>query len=164
MHRGDGVTRLLPLLLLLGCAPPAPPDWPLPQWEHAGAPVVYEAATLPGPVAVRLVGGLCVVEWDPERWEALSPAQRVLAVAHEIGHCRLVEAGHGEAEPWALELAADCWAVSWAVRADYLPARWEAELVGWLLDWPESLSHPGGAERAAALMECAARARGEQER
>jgi len=155
------LTRLIAIALILcACTPSVPPDWPLPQWEIHGAPVVYEARAIPGsPVAVRLVGGLCVVEWDPEQWDDLSPAQRVLAVAHEVEHCRLAEAGYGDAERWALEYAADCGAIEWMITADYLPATWEMALVEWMLSWSSSPGHPAGADRAAAILECAARVR-----
>jgi len=154
------MTRLFPLLLCLlaSCTPSVPPDWPLPQWEIHGAPVVYEAASLPGYASAQIRGGLCVVQWDPDRWDELSDAEKVHKITHEVEHCRIAEDGV-RLDAQGEELLADCRAVAWAVRADYLPPEWEAEIAGYALDWPESDEHPPGIVRSIHIIECAERAR-----
>ena len=145
--------RFFPLLLLLcACTPSVPPDWPLPQWRVHGAPVVYEAATLPAHASAQIRGGICFVSWDPDRWDPLAPSVRVFIIAHEIAHCELASA---PLSPHAAEYAADCRAVQWMHRAGYLSASWLATLCAAIMDWPGSATHPSGPDRVMNILECA---------
>jgi len=132
-------------MLLAACSQPI--AYPPPPYEVGGVPVAYEERLdLNAPSAATWVEGLPVILWSPFQWARLSPVEQVFDLAHEACHLRDWTGG---------ELAADCCAVRWMRRADYLPSSDLAELVSIIMDWPASdEGHPPGIERAIHIMEC----------
>jgi len=139
------VRALVLAMLLAACSSTL--TYPPPPYEVSGVLVVYEERRdLKAPSAATWSKGLPVVLWNPFEWAKLAPVEKVFDLAHEVCHLRDWTGG---------ELAADCCAVRWMDRADYLPSSDLAALVSTIMDWPASAEgHPPGIERATHIMEC----------
>ena len=122
--------RALPLALVACSAAPTLPP-----------PYAWGAEYGPGPWHAR-PGIVCAIETPVD---GTLDAIGLFSLAHEAAHCQHV----------VDELSADCWAIQWMARADYLTPTVLATIVAEVQLWPSSPRHPPGAARAVRIMECA---------
>jgi hypothetical protein len=109
-----------------------------------GAPVRWQHVDeLGGNAGAQIRDGEGWILWS-DRWLALPPAVRVFVLAHERAHIEGIDD----------ELEADCHAIRWMAEADYLSATWQADIIEWLCEQPQSPVHPPGIVRAVRVLEC----------
>lgn len=143
------------MFFFFGCSSPPPPmNFPPPSYEVIGIHIEYEAVQgLDSPIQATWKNGFPTIQWDVFRWEQLTSVEQVFSVAHEA--CHFSNWDYHVSHRREGELEADCCAVKWMRKSNYLTAIGLAELVNIVSEYNESEEgHPPGDERAVNVFEC----------